>query len=94
MGEVRRAIVPWQECKFVSVRNAGRILGLHPDALEDRIFHDELDVRTVPGGSQAVITVESVLRLIERSEAVQLTARKEAKRQRKTRSFRLVVNNN
>lgn len=93
MTEVRSAIIPWQECEYVTPRNAARILGLRPGALNDRIGSEELDAMTLPGGRQIVITVESVLRLIKRAEHAQLTARKEAKRQSKARPLRLVVSN-
>lgn len=94
MAEVRNAVIPWRECQFVSPRNACRILGLRQGALNDRIRAGVLEAKRLPGGQQIVISVESVSRLVEQSEAVQLTARKEAERQRKTRPFRLVINNN
>lgn len=78
MAEVRNAVIPWQECQFVSPRNASRILGLRQGALNDRIRAGELEAKRLPGGQQIVISVESVTRLVERSEAVQLTARNEA----------------
>jgi hypothetical protein len=93
MKNVRQAPLPWQECEFVSATNAGRILSVGIEGVRDHLGSGELEAFKLPNGNKFVISVSSILSLLERVERVHLENGKAKKSQMNGRPLRLVVNN-
>lgn len=63
-------VFDWRDRAFVTVAESASILARSPDWIRDRVGEGRLDGRRLTQGGPLVVTVASVLRLIERSAPV------------------------
>ncbi|SFP31525.1 hypothetical protein [Tranquillimonas alkanivorans] len=60
-----RAPLCWRDCEYVSAANAARIAGRTPGWVRGAIVAGELRAVRLPTGGPPVVTVESLVRLLD-----------------------------
>ncbi len=60
-----KSYVPWRDRAFVSIKEAGSILARSPDWVRHRIGEGRLEAYRLIKGGPALVSVESLIRLID-----------------------------
>jgi hypothetical protein len=69
MAEIARDLIPWRERAFVTVAEAGEILGRSTTWVRDQLTRGPLKRGALPGNGPTVVTVSSVLSVLLVREA-------------------------
>jgi hypothetical protein len=87
--------IPWRDRAFVSIVEAGEIIARSPDWIRNRIGGGRLETRQLSAGGPAVVTVDSLLRLVDGVHAAKdpKPPKKQAPRKSAKPMLRLVINN-
>jgi hypothetical protein len=88
--------IPWRDRAFVSITEAGEIVARSPDWIRNRIGEGRLEIRRLSAGGPAVVTVDSLLRLIDGAQAAepqQPTKRRAPRPKPAKPMLRLIINN-
>lgn len=60
----------WQDCQFLSLAEAARVVGRSPTWTRNAICTGELEAVYLPTGGREVVTVKSLQALVDRSRSV------------------------
>jgi hypothetical protein len=64
------ATIPWRERAFVSIDQAGQILGRSPTWIRKRVIGRRLEAARLRDGGKMVITVASIIEFLKTVETV------------------------
>jgi hypothetical protein len=88
--------IPWRDRAFVSIVEAGEIIARSPDWVRNRIGEGRLETRQLSAGGPAVVTVDSLLRLVDGAQtatAPHPSKRRPPRTKLAKPTLRLVINN-
>jgi hypothetical protein len=88
--------IPWRDRAFISIPEAGEIVARSPDWIRNRIGEGRLEIRRLSVGGPVVVTVASLLRLVDSARAAepQQTIKRRAPRPKPAKpTLRLIINN-
>lgn len=68
--QVLQRPIDWKDCEFVSLSNAARIAGRSPTWVRGAICTGDLEGVRLPTGGPEVVTVKSLVALLERAERI------------------------
>ncbi len=68
--EHSRKPLDWQDCEFLSLTDAARVVGRSPTWARAAICTGELEAVYLPTGGREVVTVRSLKALVDRSRPV------------------------
>ena len=88
--------IPWRDRAFVSITEAGEIVARSPDWIRNRIGEGRLEIRQLSAGGPVVVTVDSLLKMVDGAQAVKTPQQSKrcAPRSKPAKpTLRLVVNN-
>lgn len=72
--QVLQKPIDWRDCEFVSLSNAARIAGRSPTWVRGAICTGDLEGVRLPTGGPEVVTVASLVALLERAERIRQRA--------------------